>query len=82
MKANFEETDMPLSEMNPEKEYLIVSISTDDEEFRSFLFTLGCYSGEKIILVAKKRRNLTIGVKDARYTIDRELADVIEVEAA
>lgn len=73
---------MALSKVLPEKEYLIVNISTNDEEFSSFLFTLGCYSGEKISLIAKKRNSLTIGVKDARYNIDFDLADVIEVEAA
>ena len=73
---------MKLSTVSPEKEYLIVKISTNDEEFTSFLFTLGCYSGEKISHITKKRNSLTIGVKDARYNIDSELADVIEVEAA
>lgn len=73
---------MKLSTVSPEKDYLIVKISTNDEEFTSFLFTLGCYSGEKISLIAKKRNSLTIGVKDARYNIDSDLADVIDVEAA
>ena len=73
---------MPLSEALSEKNYIITSISTDDEEFTSFLFTLGCYSGEKISLISRKKNSCTIGVKDAKYNIDTALAQVIEVEAA
>ena len=32
-------------------EYIIKSIETDDEELNSFLFSLGCYSGEPITSV-------------------------------
>ena len=46
----------------------------------SFLFSLGCYSGEKITVVDRKRNNLVVSIKDARYNIDKELADAIEVE--
>ena len=73
---------MPLSEALSENDYIITSISTDDEEFTSFLFTLGCYSGEKISLISRKKNSCTIGVKDAKYNIDTALAQVIEVEAA
>ncbi|MBQ0141650.1 MAG: ferrous iron transport protein A [Prevotellaceae bacterium] len=73
---------MPLSEALSENDYIITSISTDDEEFTSFLFTLGCYSGEKISLISRKKNSCTIGVKDAKYNIDTALAQIIEVEAA
>ena len=73
---------MPLSEALSEKNYIITSISTDDVEFTSFLFTLGCYSGEKISLISRKKNSCTIGVKDAKYNIDTALAQIIEVEAA
>ena len=61
------------------KEYIIRSIVTDDEELNQFLFSLGCYSGEPITVVSRKRGGCTISVKDARYSIDDQLADAIEV---
>ena len=30
------------------KEYIIQQIKTEDEELDTFLFSLGCYSGEKV----------------------------------
>lgn len=61
------------------KEYIIDAIDTGgDEEMESFLFSLGCYSGEKITVVDKKR-NLVVAIKDARYNIDPELAGVINI---
>ena len=61
------------------REYIIRSIVTDDEELNQFLFSLGCYSGEPITVVSRKRRSCTIAVKDARYSIDDQLAAAIEV---
>lgn len=63
------------------KEYYISDVNTSgDEDMESFLFSLGCYSGEKITVVDRKRNNLVVSIKDARYNIDKELADAIEVE--
>lgn len=70
---------MTLNEANLEQEYIIKDVQTDDEEMRSFLFTLGCYSGEPITVVTRKRRNLVLSIKDARYNIDEDLAKVILV---
>ncbi len=61
------------------KEYVIRSIVTNDEELDSFLFTLGCYSGEPITVVSRKRNNCVVAIKDGRYNIDRHLAKAIEV---
>jgi ferrous iron transport protein A len=61
------------------QEYIIQRISTDDEELNSFLFSLGCYSGEPITVVSRRRRNLTVSIKDGRYNIDEQLADAIVV---
>ena len=60
-------------------EYIIQRIDTDDEELNSFLFSLGCYSGEPITVVARKRGGCVISVKDARYSIDDQLAEAIVV---
>ena len=69
---------MTLNDAELEKEYVITDISTGDEEMESFLFTLGCYSGEMITVVDKKR-NLSVSIKDARYNIDPELAEAIQI---
>ena len=62
------------------KEYTVKSINTGDEELEAFLFSLGCYSGEPITVVAHRRSGCVVSIKDGRYNIDPELADAIEVE--
>ena len=69
---------MDLTEAEVGKEYTILRIETDDEELNSFLFSLGCYSGEPITVVSRKR-NSVVAVKDSRYNIDRQLAQAILV---
>lgn len=61
------------------EEYIIKNIKTDDEELNSFLFSLGCYVGESITVVAHRRGGCTVSIKDARYNIDSQLADAIIV---
>ena len=61
------------------KEYIIERIETDDEELNSFLFSLGCYSGEPITVVSRRRGGCTVSIKDGRYNIDDELAQAIIV---
>ena len=70
---------MTLMDANLGEEYIIKNIATDDEELNSFLFSLGCYSGEPITVVSRKRRNSTVSIKDARYNIDNELAAAIVI---
>ena len=70
---------MTLNNAELGKEYMIDAVNTDgDEEMESFLFSLGCYSGEKITVVDKKR-NLVVAIKYARYNIDPELAEAINI---
>ncbi len=61
------------------KEYIIQQINTDDEELNAFLFSLGCYSGEVITVVSHLRSSCMVSIKDARYNIDKHLAEAIEV---
>ena len=61
------------------EEYIIKDILTNDEELNSFLFSLGCYSGEPITVVSRKKRNCTVSIKDARYNIDNDLAEAISI---
>lgn len=70
---------MNLFESVPETEYRITDIFSDDDEFTSFLLTLGCYVGETVTLISRKRSSCTISVKDARYNIDSNLAEAIQV---
>ena len=70
--------DMTLREAQEGKEYIIKDILIeDDEELTSFLFSLGCYSGEAITVVAQKKNSLMVSIKDARYNIDIQLAEAI-----
>ena len=61
------------------KEYIIERIDTEDEELNSFLFSLGCYSGEPITVISRRRSGCTLAVKDGRYNIDNQLAEAISV---
>ena len=70
---------MTLSEAQEGKEYIIEQINTDDEELNSFLFSLGCYSGEKITVVSHLKNSCMVSIKDARYNIDSQLADAIVI---
>ena len=61
------------------KEYIVKQINTDDEELNAFLFSLGCYSGEAITVIAHRKGGCTVSIKDARYNIDTSLAECIIV---
>lgn len=62
------------------KEYIVERIETDDEELDAFLFSLGCYSGEPITVVARRRGGMTVSIKDGRYSIDPQLAEAIIIK--
>ena len=59
--------------------YIIKEIDTEDEEMNAFLFRLGCYSGEPITMMSKKKKNCIVVIKDGRYSIDNMLAEAIIV---
>ena len=61
------------------KEYIIQRIETDDEELNAFLFSLGCYSGEPITVISRRRGSCVVSVKDGRYSMDSQLAQAIIV---
>lgn len=58
-------------------EYLIQKIVTEDEEMDAFLFSLGCFAGEKITVVSRRKGGCVVSIKDGRYNIDNQLADAI-----
>lgn len=59
------------------KEYIIREIITDDEELNAFLFSLGCYAGEKITVITHLQGGCVVSIKDGRYNIDNQLAEAI-----
>lgn len=68
---------MNLTQAAEGKEYIIRGIATDDEEMNAFLFSLGCYSGEPITVISRKKRGCVVSIKDGRYNIDYQLAEAI-----
>jgi len=70
---------MNLNAAKEGEEYIIRDIDTDDEEMKAFLFSLGCYSGEPITVVSRRRAGCVVSIKDARYNIDSQLAAAIIV---
>ncbi len=70
---------MNLLEAEEGRTYTVKEINTDDEEMNAFLFRLGCYSGEPITIVTKKKKNCIVVIKDGRYSIDNMLAEAIIV---
>lgn len=70
---------MNLLDAGENKEYTISEINTFDEELNAFLFSLGCYSGEPITVISRRKSGLTVSIKDGRYSIDNQLAKAIAV---
>ena len=70
---------MTLNEVQIGEEYMIKDVKTEDEELNAFLFSLGCYSGEPITVISRKKRGCVVSIKDGRYSIDRFLAEAIVV---
>ena len=70
---------MNLTEAKEGEEYIVKEILTDDEELTSFLFSLGCYSGEPITVVSHLKGGCVVSIKDGRYNIDTDLANAISI---
>ena len=70
---------MNLTKAEEGKQYTIARIETQDPELDSFLFSLGCYSGEPITVISRRRGSCTSAVKDGRYSIDNQLAAAIVI---
>jgi ferrous iron transport protein A len=68
---------MTLRKATEGQEYIIREIVTDDEELNAFLFSLGCYTGEAITVIAHRKGGCTVSIKDGRYNIDDQLAQAI-----
>ncbi|GLO63185.1 hypothetical protein MACH09_36930 [Vibrio sp. MACH09] len=66
-----------LSHAEVNKEYEIKNVIQDNEEIVKFLFTLGCFKGESITLISVLSDTYVISIKDARYSIDVDLAKMV-----
>lgn len=70
---------MDLTKAREGEEYIVKDIITDDEELNAFLFSLGCYSGEPITVIAHRKGGCVVSIKDARYNMDMDLAQAISI---
>lgn len=70
---------MNLAKANVGEEYIVRDIVSEDEELKSFLFSLGCYSGEPITVISHIKGGCVVSIKDARYNIDTDLAEAISI---
>ena len=70
---------MNLREAEVGREYTVRAVNTEDGELNAFLFSLGCYSGEAVTVISRRRSGCTVSIKDARYSIDNQLAEAILV---
>ena len=71
---------MNLAEAEIGKDYIIKNIIADDEELKSFLFSLGCYRGEPITVISHIKGGCVVSIKDARYNMDTDLAKAISIQ--
>jgi len=76
-EATKTEEKRTLMSAEPGNTYIIKEINTDDDEMNSFLFRLGCYEGEPITLISKKKKNCIVVIKDGRYNLDQMLSEAI-----
>ena len=70
---------MNLTDAQIGKEYIVRNIETNDGELDAFLFSLGCYSGEPITVISRRRSGCVVSIKDGRYHIDTPLAQAIQI---
>ena len=70
---------MVLTEAIEGKEYIIRRVDTEDEELNAFLFSLGCYAGERITVVSHLKGGCVVSIKDGRYNMDKQLGGVIDI---
>lgn len=70
---------MNLLNANAGEEYIVKEIATEDEDLNAFLFSLGCYSGEPITVISHLKGDCVVSIKDARYNMDRDLAQAISI---
>ena len=71
---------MNLKDAEEGREYIVESVETEDEELDAFLFSLGCYKGEPITVISHLNGGCMVSIKDGRYNVDKQLAEVILIK--
>ena len=66
-----------LTEAEINHPYVIKGIVAAEEGMKDFLCTLGCFEGETVTVISALTENYIIHVKNARYSIDGDLARAI-----
>ncbi|SQD77875.1 FeoA family protein [Moritella yayanosii] len=66
-----------LSQAQVNQDYVIKGVDAGEPEIANFLFTLGCFKGETITLISILSESYVISIKDARYSIDCDLAQAV-----
>jgi Fe2+ transport system protein FeoA len=75
-----EETILTLERGSEDQEYIITELQAEEEGMKEFLFSLGCFPGQKIKIVSKLASTFVIHLRDSRYSINAELASAINVQ--
>ena len=70
---------MSLADARIGEEYIVKKVEAEDEELKSFLFSLGCYSGESVTVISHRKGGCVVSIKDARYNMDTDLARAISI---
>lgn len=70
---------MSLVDARVGEEYIVKDVMAEDAEMESFLFSLGCYSGEPITVISRIKGGCVVSIKDARYNMDLDLAKAISI---
>jgi len=68
---------MNVSNCELHTEYRITGVHAKEADMKDFLFTLGCYPGERIVLISRLPSMYVVDIKNSRYSIDEDLAEAI-----
>ncbi len=71
---------MSLRDANIGEQYKVLSVEVNDNDIEAFLFRLGCYDGEPITVISRKRKSCIVSIKGGRYSFDNTLTEAIKVQ--
>ncbi|NLZ76615.1 MAG: ferrous iron transport protein A [Spirochaetales bacterium] len=70
---------MNISNCELHTEYMITDVVAREDDMKDFLFTLGCYPGERVVLISRLPSMYVVDIKNSRYSIDDDLARAIRL---
>ncbi len=70
---------MNLMKAEEGRAYTVKALKTDDEELNAFLLSLGCYVGEPITVIKRRKSGCVVSIRDGRYSMDKALSEAIEI---